>query len=282
MNRIGHAVLAATLALAAGLPQKGMAQDAGTVLARVNSVEITLGHVIAVMARLPQQFQDMPDDVLFDGILNQLVEQTAVAEGATEPFSLRARIDLENNQREALVNDQLTRVADAAVTDDALQSIYAERYLGAEPESEFNAAHILVETEDEALSLLEEYREGADFADLAREHSLDPGSAARGGDLGWFGTGMMVPPFEEAVLSLEPGAVSDPVETQFGWHLVLLLDTRLVETPEFDEVRDTLAQELQSQAVLDHIAEARENATIELLDEGIDPALIRDQSLLQD
>lgn len=282
MNRIGHAVLAATLALAAGLPHKGVAQDAGTVLARINDTEITLGHVIAVMAKLPQQYQGLPDDVLFDGILNQLVEQTAVAEGTAEPFSRSVRIELENSRREVLVNHQLTRIADAAVTDAALQAIYAERYLGAEPENEFNAAHILVETEEEALALLEAFREGADFADLAREHSLDPGSAARGGELGWFGTGMMVQPFEEAVLSLEPGAVSDPVETQFGWHLVLLLDTRLVETPEFDEVRDTLAQELQSQAVLAHIAEARESAAIEMLDEGIDAALIRDQSLLRD
>ena len=258
------------------------APDADRVVARVGDTEITLGHMVGVMARLPEQYRQMPDDALFSGILDQLVDQTAIMQQVEEPFSRRARIDLENNRREVLVNDALTRVVSGAVSDDALRAAYEERYLGGEPSMEYNAAHILVETEDAALELVAALEDGADFADLAREHSRDPGSAGNGGDLGWFGLGRMVPAFEEAVLSLDPGETSAPVETQFGWHVVRLNDSRAAEAPSFDSVRGQLAQEIQQQAVMDHIAAAREGADIELSAEGIDPALIRDQTLLQD
>lgn len=269
-------------ALALWLPGAAAAADAGTVLARVGGVEITLGHVIAAEARLPEQYRALPAEILFTGILEQLVEQTAVAAGLTGPLPRRLDVGIENARRELVVNHLLTDAAEAAVTEEALRALYAERYLDAEPEREFNAAHILVETEEEALELAAALEDGADFADLARAHSLDPGSGASGGDLGWFGLGRMVAPFEEAVLALSPGQISAPVETQFGWHLVLLIDTRVADAPAFEDVRERLAAELQQRAVLDHIAAAREAVQIEMLSEGIDPELIRDQSLLDD
>ena len=275
---------AATLALAAALvaPLPAAADDADTVVARVGDTQITLGHVVGLMARLPQEFQQLSDRDLFDGIVQQLVEQTAVVQAVEEPLNRRLRVDLDNSAREVMVNDTLARVVDGAVTDEGLEALYAERYLDAEPEQQFNAAHILVGTEEEAQALAAELEGGADFGHLAREHSLDPGSAENGGSLGWFQGGQMVSPFEDAVRTLEPGQTSDPVQTQFGWHLILLEEVRNADAPPLEAVRDQLAGELQRQAISDHVAAAREATTIEILTEGIDPALIRDQSILDD
>ena len=275
---------AATLALVAGLmaPLPAAATDADTVVARVGDTDITMGHVIGLMARLPQEFQQMPDQTLFDGIVQQLVEQSAVVQSIEEPLSRRLQVDLDNSAREVIVNDTLARVLDGAVTEEGLQALYAERYLDAEPQQQFNAAHILVATEEEAQALAQQLEDGADFGHLAREHSRDPGSAEDGGSLGWFQGGQMVAPFEEAVRSLDPGEVSDPVETQFGWHLIQLEDRRSADAPPIEAVREELTAELQRQAITDHVAAAREATTIEILTEGIDPALIRDQSILGD
>ena len=282
MKTTTRALAVAVLALATALPQAGQAADAATVVARVGDTEITLGHVAAVMRRLPEQYRQMPDEMLFQGILDQLVDQTAVKQQVPEPLPLRVQVDIDNGLREVVVNDALSRLVSGAVTEEALRSLYEERYLGAEPAMEYNAAHILVDSEDLARDLAEQLDGGADFADLAREHSNDPGSAARGGDLGWFGLGRMVPQFEEAVVSLSTGETSAPVQTQFGWHLIRLADTRSAEAPPFEAVRDELAGNLQQQVVMDHIAAAREAAEIEIMAEGIDPAIIRDQTLLDD
>ena len=273
-------VVAAVAFFVAPLP--AAATDADTVVARVGDTEITMGHVVGLMARLPREYQQLPDETLFDGIVQQLVEQTAVVQSIEEPLNRRLRVDLDNSQREVMVNDTLARVLDGAVTDETLQALYAERYLQREPEMEFNAAHILVPTEEEALALLQELEDGADFGHLAREHSGDPGSAENGGALGWFQGGQMVQPFAEAAAALEPGEVSEPVQTQFGWHLIRLEDRRLADAPPLEAVRDELTAELQRQAITDHVAAAREATTVEITTEGIDPALIRDQSLLDD
>ena len=273
---------AAALMVAALTAQPLAAADAGTVVARVGDTEITLGHVVGLMARLPEEFRQMPDDVLLDGIVEQLVEQTAVAQSVSEPFNTRLQIDLDNSRREVIVNDTLARVIDEAVTEDALRALYAEMYLDAEPERQFSAAHILVETEEEARELAAALADGADFAHLARERSLDPGSAEAGGALGWFGPAQMVEPFADAVQQLEPGETSAPVETRFGWHLILLEDTRLAETPGFEVVQDRLTAQLQRNAVTDHIAAARAATTVEVMLEGIDPAVLRDQTILDD
>lgn len=282
MNTTIRALAVAVLALGTALPQAGQAADADTILAKVDGTDITLGHVIGLASRLPDQFRQMPDDVLFNGILEQLIDQTALLKGMTEPLTLRAKIDLENSQREILVGDALSRVLREAISEDTLRALHAERFLTAEPAREYNAAHILVDSEDLARDLAARLADGADFAGLAREHSSDPGSAARGGDLGWFGLGRMVPQFEEAVVSLSTGETSEPIQTQFGWHLIRLADTRSAEAPPFEAVREELAGTLQQQVVMDHIAAAREAAEIEIMAEGIDPAIIRDQTLLDD
>lgn len=255
------------------------ADGAATVVATVNGQEITLGHMIVARARLPEQYQQLPDEVLFNGILDQLVQQLAVGATGDGELSPGSALALENERRQFLAAEVLGDLAEGAVTDEALQALYAERFAEAEPTREYNAAHILVPTEEEAAAIKAEIDAGADFATVAQEKSTGP-SGPNGGDLGWFGPGMMVEPFEQAVVAMEPGEVSAPVQTQFGWHIIKLNDTRLKEAPALEEVRDELAQELQTRAIDTAVAAATEAAEVVRSEEAVDPALLRNLDLI--
>jgi peptidyl-prolyl cis-trans isomerase C len=252
---------------------------AKAVVATVNGTAITLGHMIVLRANLPEQYQNLPDDVLFKGILDQLIQQAALAQSIEGKITLRDTLAMENDSRGYLSGVALQGVASGAVTDAALQKAYDAKFANAAEIKEFHAAHILVKTEEEAKTLKSEIDAGADFAEMAKEHSSD-GAAAGGGDLGWFSDGMMVKPFQDAVVALEVGAVSDPVQTQFGWHLVKLIETRIKSAPTLDDMREDLAAEIEQAAVEDHIKSITDAAKVERPGEGFDPALMRDQSLL--
>ncbi|EKE44620.1 PpiC-type peptidyl-prolyl cis-trans isomerase [Oceaniovalibus guishaninsula JLT2003] len=273
LRRTG-AVCALSLTLAAPLA----AQDAGTVVATVGDKDITLGHMIALRQGLPAQYQQLDDRTLFDGLLEQLVQQTALAEQVTDPSS-RTQLELDNQTRALLAAELLRQTAADAVTDEAIQAAYDAAFSGADPVTEYNAAHILVETEDEAKEIVAQLNDGADFAELAREKSTGP-SGPSGGDLGWFGPGQMVGEFDEAVQNMEPGSVSDPVQTQFGWHVIRLNETRQQDAPALDEVRDRLAAEIQQEAAQKLIDEATADIDVTRPETEIDPALVRDDSLL--
>lgn len=269
-------------ALALGLAAPALAQDitADTVVATVNGAEITLGHMQVLRNQLPAQYQELPDETLFEGILEQLIQQTALAQAIETNLTRRDLLALENERRAFLAGTTLDNAALAAASDAAVQAAYDAQFTNAEPAREFNAAHILVETEAEAQTLKDALDGGADFAELAREHTKDPSGVSNGGALGWFGAGMMVQPFEDAVLVLEPGQVSGPVQTQFGWHIVKLNEVRLAETPTLEDVRPEIEAHLQQTAIEAKLKELTEAAEITRNVEGIDPAVLKDQTLL--
>lgn len=269
----------ASMAITGLLAAPVMAQDASTVVATVNGTEITLGHMIALREQLPAQYQSLPDDVLFKGIMDQLVQQTALAQSVGEP-SLKDRLALENDRRGYLSGVALQGVVASAVTDEALQAAYETKFKDAAPQMEYNAAHILVDSEEKANELKTELEAGADFAELAKANSTDTGSGANGGDLGWFGLGMMVKPFEDAVVSAEIGKVVGPVQSQFGYHLILVKESRVAAAPTLDEMRDELASEIEQAAVQAHIKDLTDKAEVTRPGEGLDPALLRDATLL--
>ena len=278
-----HTLSALAAVVALGLPINAQAQDqmsADTVVATVNGTDITLGHMIVLKQRLPAQYQQLPPNVLFDGILDQLVQQTVLGEVGGE-LSLGTRLTLENEERALRANEEMKRVAIDAMTVEALQAAYDETYGSAEPETEYNASHILVANQEEALALVAELEGGADFAELAKEKSTGP-SGPRGGELGWFGPGAMVAPFEEAVIALEVGSVSEPVETQFGWHVIRLNETRQANAPSLDEVRGELADQIQRTAIEARVEELTNSADVtRKTAEDVDPALLDDLSLLE-
>ncbi len=260
------------------------AQDltADSVVATVNGTDITLGHVIVLRSQLPSEYQDLPDGVLFDGIVKQLVEQTLLADAASAtgaPTPKEVELSLQNEERALMASVQIGAIV-ADIPEDAIQALYEETYLNVEPEPEFNASHILVDTEEEALAIIETLNGGADFADLAKEKSTGP-SGPTGGELGWFGLGMMVQPFEDAVKEMEVGQISGPVQTQFGWHVLRLNDKRDIPAPTLESVRSQLVEQIQQNTVEEAIAALREGADITVV-EGVDPAASRDLSLLED
>ena len=278
-TKISALALAIVTGLSGGASADGHV-DANTVVATVNGTELTLGHMIVLKQRLPQQYQQLPLDDLFEGILDQLVQQTLLGE-SVDSLSTGSRLSLENEERALRAQEAINLVVTDAVTEEALKAAYEEEFGSVEPETEYNASHILVATEDEANALVETLEGGADFAELAKEKSTGP-SGPRGGDLGWFGTGAMVAPFEEAVLALEVGAVSAPVQTQFGWHVIKLNETRLKDAPALEEVRGSLTDRVQRKALDAQIDVLQGEADISRkTKDDIDPALLNDLSLLE-
>lgn len=260
-----------------------LAQDvdvnAETVVAVVNGTEITMGHVILLRTQLPEQYLTAPDDILFEGILEQLIDQTLL--GATVGGdSLELRLTMENEARALRAATAIDAVISRAFSDEEIQAAYDEAYGNLPAEPEFNASHILVETEEEAKALIVALEGGADFAELAKEKSTGP-SGPNGGELGWFGLGMMVAPFETAVLGLETGQISAPVQTQFGWHVLILNDKRDTPAPALETVIGEITQTLQQEAIEAKVVELRDGASVEKMVDGIDPAMIKNLDLLQ-
>lgn len=273
-----------SLALAAmmALPVAAESQpSADTVVARVNGDEITLGHVIATAASLPPQYQQLDDEVLYQFIVEQLIQQQLLSQEQEDLTRLNALM-LENEERSLKAVQTVNQITDAQVTDDAIQAAYDAQFAEFQGEDEFNASHILVATEDEAKEIKAQLDDGADFAELAKEKSTGP-SGPNGGALGWFGKGQMVPEFEQAVIGLEKGQVSDPVQTQFGWHVVILNDKRKSEAPELAEVRDELAQSVRQEAIQAKIDELTQAGSVERPGvEGLTPDVVRKLDLVQE
>jgi peptidyl-prolyl cis-trans isomerase C len=269
--------------LSAGLALPVLAEDAptaATVVATVNGTEITLGHMIVAREALPEQYKALPPDVLFKGILDQLVQQTALEQSMEGKLTRRDALQMENDKRGYVSSRALEGVVLGAVTDEALQAAYDAKFKDAKPQTEYSASHILVADEAKAKELLAQLDGGADFAELAKANSTDTGSGANGGDLGWFGLGMMVKPFEEAVVAATPGKVVGPVKTDFGYHLILVKETRVAARPTLDDLRDELASDIEQKAIEAHVKSITEAAEVEKPGEGIDPALLGDLTLL--
>ncbi|WP_172297944.1 peptidylprolyl isomerase [Pseudoruegeria sp. HB172150] len=278
---------AAALCLSLSLP--ALAQDTteapadvtrDTVVATVNGFDITVGHMIAMRLSLSEQNQQLPDDVIFEGLLERLIQQRAVSASVDE-VDEGTKLAIENEESALIASKKVTDLAEAiVVSEDELQAAYDAEYADYTPIKEFNASHILVATEEEAQALAEELEGGADFAELAKEKSTGP-SGPNGGELGWFSPGMMVKPFEDAVMAMETGAISEPVQTQFGWHVIKLNETRLPEAPALEEVKDELEAKLWDEKLRAEVAALVDGAEIERPDvSGIDPAILKDTSLI--
>ena len=140
--------------------------------------------------------------------------------------------------------------------------------------TEIRARHILVKTRDEAVSLIEKLKAGQDFGELAIKYSTDP-AGKNGGDLGYFGKGMMVPEFEKAAFALQAGEFTrQPIETQFGWHLILKEDERNAAPPDFDRVKDKVRQVILREEYDKLVQASRESDSVEILDKKLESDLL--------
>ena len=249
------------------------AQEADTVVATVNGEEITLGQMITMRQGLaPDATQNMPDTALWDLMLDQMIRQTAVAQAAGKDLSPRDLAALEIERRSYLAGSVLEKIAAAEPSEAELRAAYDQAFGSAEPVIEYNAAHILVKTKEEADAIEKQLAEGADFGQLAAEKTTD-NSGPNKGDLGWFQPEQMVAPFADAVKALKNGEISAPVETQFGWHVIKLNDTRVQQPPALADIRDALVQQIRRAKIEAEIEKVTAEAKVEKT-EGLDPAVL--------
>jgi peptidyl-prolyl cis-trans isomerase C len=269
------------LALAAFLlaPTVAGAQDSDTVIARVNGVDIRQSDLAVaedeIGSNMPQMTPDQKREYFVTYLSDVVIlAQAAEKQNVPDRDDVKHRIAFERNK--VLMETLLQDTGKAALTDDALHRVYDEAVKGVAPEEEVHARHILVPTEDEAKAIEAELKKGADFAALAKEKSKDPG-AADGGDLGYFTKDQMVPEFSAAAFKLDKGQISDPVHTQFGWHVIQVEDKRIKPTPTFDQVKPQLENFVAHKAQAELVENLRKTATIERLDK---PAPAPDPSAL--
>jgi peptidyl-prolyl cis-trans isomerase C len=275
----GTTTTATTTAPATTAPAATTPATKDTVLATVNGTNITMGDVIVTYSAIADQYKKMPDDQLFKGILDQLVQQVALEQQVGDKLTKKDLLVLEATKRNYLANVALDPIAKGAVTDAALKAAYDATVAAMPPVTEYHASHILVDSEGKAKKILAELQGGKAFADLAKENSTD-GSAKNGGDLGWFGLGTMVKPFEDAVVAAKVGEVAGPIKTDFGWHLILVTETRVKAPPTMDDMRQQLTNQIEADAIKAYLKDLTDKAQITRTTDGIDPAAMKDVSLL--
>jgi peptidyl-prolyl cis-trans isomerase C len=192
-----------------------------------------------------------------------MVTQEAEKKKITENPDFKRRLAFLRNK--LLMGFELQEEAKAAVSENAMQQTYQDAVKSMAGQEEVRARHILVESEDEAKTILTELKGGADFATLAKEKSKDPG-AAQGGDLGYFSKEQMVPEFADVAFKMYAGQLSNPVKTQFGWHIIKVEDKRVRQAPEFDKVKDQIESYMMRKAQTEYVTKLRQAAKIERLD----------------
>ena len=253
--------------LAVAIPVRAATDD--PVIARVNGTEIRASDLAIaeedVGSNLP-----MTGDARREYLTKYLSDMILVAQAA-EAKKLQDRPDFKQRlaytREKLLMEMMLQQEGKASISDAALHQLYQEATKQMAGEKEVHARHILVESEDQAKAILADLKKGADFATLAKEKSKDPG-AGNGGDLGFFTKDQMVPEFAQAAFKLERGQLSDPVKTQFGWHIIKVEEKRDRQIPEFDKVRGQLETFLERRNQADLINKLRASANIEKVDAG--------------
>jgi peptidyl-prolyl cis-trans isomerase C len=252
----------------------GPARAEDKVLAKVNGSEIRQSDVALAEDELGPSLAQMDPATKEENVLAFLIDMKIVAKAAedekiadTEEFKKRQAF----TRSRLLMDSLLAAKGKAATTDTEMKKVYEDASKQIAGEQEVHARHILVETEDEAKAVKAELDKGADFAELAKKKSKDPG-ASDGGDLGFFTKEQMVPEFSEVAFKLEPGKISDPVKSQFGWHIIKVEEKRNRKPPEFDAVKAQIETYVTRKAQAEYVGKLREAAKIERLDQPAAPA----------
>jgi peptidyl-prolyl cis-trans isomerase C len=255
----------------AGAAAPGTAVAAATpapqdpVVATVNGQDIHLSELSEMTRNLPQQLQGMSPDQLYPILLDQLVDQKAMAiaarkDGLMNDPSVQKRIEVGTEQ--VLQAALITKTVGPEISEDAIKAVYEKDYANKPGVEEIHARHILVATEAQAQDIIKQLDNGADFAKLAQKYSKDPGSV-NGGDLGWFKKTDMVPEFANAAFAMKDGQITQtPVHSQFGWHVIQVLGHRDDPTPTLASVHDKIRSQLIQQGVHNLLQQVRSQVTI--------------------
>ena len=264
-------VRAAVLALFCAGAGSALAQTLGSaaedpVVARVNGAEVRRSDVMLAIENLPQQYRQLPPEMLFGGVVSQIIDRKLVAQAAEKG---KLGDDPVVKQRVASIRERvlqeayLSREIEKEMTDGNLRARYENQVKNAPGREEVHARHVLVQNEADAKAVIEDLRKGDDFAEVAKKRSSGP-SATNGGDLGYFTREQMVPEFAQAAFAMKKGEVSAaPVKTQFGWHVIKVEDRRTAPPPSFEDSVNDLRQEMAQELIQARMEALRKDAKIE-------------------
>jgi peptidyl-prolyl cis-trans isomerase C len=262
-------VLAAAAIALLSVMASGGAEETATddpLVAVVNGVELHRSDVLASARDLPRAYQDQIEQI-YPALVERLIDLTLLSQ---EGERRDLQDDAEVKERVAQFEGQVIRETliqkhlDETMTDQAIRARYDQFVTEFQPQEEVHARHILVATEEEAKAVITELDAGGDFAAIAQEKSTDTGSGANGGDLGFFTAEQMVPEFSAAAFALEPGKHSaQPVQSQFGWHVIKVEEKRETTPPPFEQMKPEIENQLSQELVGELVAGLREDATIE-------------------
>ncbi|MEZ5910633.1 MAG: peptidylprolyl isomerase [Hyphomicrobiaceae bacterium] len=258
---VGAAVLLVSASFAAVAEEK--------IVARVNGKVITEADMRLAEAEVGNELAQLPPNmrrrVLVEFLIeNQLFADAADKEKLSEQAAFAER--MKYSRRRALRDAYFEKVVQKAVTEAEAKALYDKQIGSVKAPEEVRVRHILVKTEAEAKDVIERLRRGDAFDAVAKEKSLDPGSKARGGDLGYFAKGQMVKEFEETAFKLKKDEISAPVKTQFGFHVLKLEDRRTRPLPTFEMLKDRIMGSLIHRKAQEVIAKLREGSKVELVD----------------
>lgn len=273
ISMIRFAAIAGVLALGILSSGSAMAQNktapaaAPQILATVNGEPITDADIEAFYLSLPAQLQQVPLEQIRPQILERLIDQKLVADAARKlgldkkPAVRQRMIQSERNiLNQAFLEEKLEQ----AVTEQKVRAAYEKATALESKQEEIRARHILVKTENEAKEIIANLNKGADFIELAKKRSTGPSGKA-GGDLGYFGAGQMVPPFSRAAFALQKGEITQqPVQTQFGWHVIMLVDRRMAGAQSYESIAPKIREELVSSAYEEILETLRRGAKIDI------------------
>ncbi len=254
---------------AAETPAADVASQEDPVVATVNGNPILLSEVLLAIQAMPDQYRQLPVELLIPVMaeqvaLSRLVTEQAEAAGMREDPEVLERV--ERTMDSVIQQVWLERRIDEMVTDAAVEEAYQSFVDANPPVEEIRARHILVDTQEEAEAIIERLNAGEDFAAVADETTTDPSGQGSGGELGWFSRGQMVSAFEEAAFALEPGSYSEtPVQTQFGWHVVQVEDERVQPPPSLDEMRPHIEAQLGQRYLGEILEQIKAEAEIVVL-----------------
>ena len=261
--------LTCVLLIVAALPAFAQ-EDPDDVVARVNGLDVTRDDVATAIMKLPPEYQQVPMDILFEPILQQVIDRKLLAEAGSEAGyedTVEYGRQITLLREELLQQMYLQAAVDEALTEEALNEAYAtyvEDFNAQGGGEEVHARHILVNTEEEAQAAIDRLDAGDDFATVAQELSIGP-SGPDGGDLGFFKKEDMVPEFSDAAFALQPGEISGPVQSPFGWHVIRVEERRQAEAPPLEQVAGQLSNQIAQEIVGQRIEDLRADAEIEML-----------------
>ena len=238
------------------------------IVANVNNEDISLETMIHAMNELPPEIQSQPFMSYYEDLLERVIDIKLFAQEGKkmkldEEPSVRAAIDFVIE--EVLMQAFLSKYVQENIKEENIKASYSNFIADETSREEIKASHILMDTESEAIDVINMLNDGDDFAELAKNKSTGP-SGPSGGDLGWFKRGQMVPPFEKAAFSLNKNEITQlPVQTQFGWHVIKIFDKRIPEAPSYESMKSKLIQDLERKIVSKKIQDLRNDALIEKL-----------------